>query len=229
MHQWRIMLWWQSLQETWLQIVRYTNLGTSGGHPRSPKYNKRIRYLVSLLRFTLHHLQRQHVYVPCTGPSDYQHVEQNVTFTLLTGVTRCVNIPIENDERVENVEFFLVLLSTSSSELTILTPSAVVAITDDDSKYPLSLCWVIECMDVDLCHQKWSLWHYPNLCLCLLCTFIHCLCMLYRGDSKLPTEHLHCTGEWPSSSVCKDSEWNFGSKCTVFYSNCRWISIMYET
>lgn len=90
---------------------------------------------MSLLRFTLHHLQRQDIFVP-TGPSDYQHVEQNVTFTLLTGVTRCVNIPIENDERVENVEFFLVLLSSSSSELTILTPSAVVAITDDDSKYP---------------------------------------------------------------------------------------------
>ena len=72
-----------------------------------------------------------------TGPTDYQHVEQTLTFTLLTGITRCVNIPIENDERVENVEFFQVFLSSNSSEVTVLTPSAIVAITDDDSKYYL--------------------------------------------------------------------------------------------
>jgi len=70
-----------------------------------------------------------------TAPDDFQSVSVQRTFTPLSGTTRCVNIPIKQDEVVEGEERFLVFLSSSSSELTIQTPVAVVVIQDGaDSK-----------------------------------------------------------------------------------------------
>ena len=72
-----------------------------------------------------------------TAPEDYSATAESVAlvFGESTAEVQCVNVSLENDEVLEGVEMFEVVLDSGDEERVTLSPErAVVVITDDDGK-----------------------------------------------------------------------------------------------
>ena len=72
-----------------------------------------------------------------TAPEDYSAAAESVAlvFGESTAEVQCVNVSLENDEVLEGVEMFEVVLDSGDEERVTLSPErAVVVITDDDGK-----------------------------------------------------------------------------------------------
>ena len=68
----------------------------------------------------------------CTGPADYTSVEVELTFDEAVSLS-CVDVPIEDDDFIEDLESFTVTLTSGDPDVTFMPPAAPVFIVDDDS------------------------------------------------------------------------------------------------
>ena len=67
------------------------------------------------------------------APDDYTSVSQDLTFQ--PGSERqCVEVPIVNDDDLENEEQFSVTITTEEDRVTLEPDSTTVIITDDDGE-----------------------------------------------------------------------------------------------
>ena len=70
-----------------------------------------------------------------TEPDDYTSISTSISFDRETE-EQCVDIPLENDDILESLENFEVILDPEDEERIILSPEiAVVMVVDDDCKY----------------------------------------------------------------------------------------------
>lgn len=96
----------------------------------------------------MRHVQYIDDVISAAGTGDYASISQPLTFSPGSGFQqRCANITILDDNVVESVENFFVSLETSVSDADHVdfnvSDTAVVNITDDDSKCYLSITWYI--------------------------------------------------------------------------------------
>ena len=68
----------------------------------------------------------------CAGPADYTSVEVELTFDETVSLS-CVDIPIVDNDFIEEQESFTVTLTSSDPDVTFMPPTAPVFIVDDDS------------------------------------------------------------------------------------------------
>ena len=68
-----------------------------------------------------------------SAPDDYTSVSQDLTFQ--PGSERqCVDVPIVNDDDLENEEQFSMTITTEEDRVTLEPDSTTVTITDDDGE-----------------------------------------------------------------------------------------------
>ena len=69
------------------------------------------------------------------APGDFQSLMDQLTFNSGSGLQRdCATITVGSDTILEDDESFSVVLTTTDPDVTISPNTAVVTITDDDSK-----------------------------------------------------------------------------------------------
>ena len=66
-----------------------------------------------------------------TDPLDFSAVLKNLTFDQMSS-RQCLEIPIEDDDIVEEPERFTIVISEDDPDVDITTPTSVVTITDND-------------------------------------------------------------------------------------------------
>ena len=80
----------------------------------------------------------------CIAPGDFSSLMDQLTFNPGSGLQRdCATIAVGSDTGLEDDESFSVVLTTTDSDVIISRNTAVVTITNDDSKYLCLTSFVI--------------------------------------------------------------------------------------
>lgn len=76
-----------------------------------------------------------------TAPSDYTETSTVLTFDADT-LRDCTEIPIVDDDNPETppLEEFAITITSGDPPVSLMTPTAIVTIMDDDGKITMNLC-----------------------------------------------------------------------------------------